>query len=1035
MRKTIFIWLLCQITVSVFAANRVTVEQLNREIVSSQGKQDAKIASRLSVLELTERLSASRLAAMETALPGPESRQALVMLADQAVFLDPPAAEIPQNPTPSFAEQRTIIAKTVDYVTAMKHRLPNLFATRDTIHFEDTSPGSESGSMSGNIVPGQPLHPVGRTRETVLYRDGQDIVRTAGKERTASTSATPGLFTFGEFGPILAAVLSDLPQGKLAWSRWERDPAKPVAVFGFAVPKTASHYQVRFCCGIDGPYEQLSGYHGEITIDPGNGTILRLTLIAELGKDVPLQKADLMVEYGPVELAGQTYFCPVRSISVSLARHFGSIKGNLGLFSPGDILAAAPLQLMLNEVVFDHYHLFHSDSRMLIAGDSKPAATPAISADAPSAPAELSASNSGAQPLPTSENPAPSVSTPDVVATVNEAAPVLIKSAIPPPTAAISAVPSTPEISLVQPSDLPATPILLATASTQPGVSFRVSTRLVDVSVIANDKKGRPITDLTREDFVVLDNHKKEVLRSFSRACAESAAPLPSETAAQPIQYSNRLDVQRSIQPARTCSESSTIVVLDATNLGDARLTRVREQILKFLDWLPTSEAVGLYVRQDGGFRVLAESTANHEELAAALRGWMPDSQELAAARKVPSRNMQLADATQFAGDLNYMNETIGGSPQGTRNVSSVWEIPGANVGSPAPRVDPKLMKEASNRTRQLLNSIGAVAAHLGAISGHKNLVWLANDSVLADWTEQTAGNNNGPYSLAGVAMRTLEALNDARVSLYPVGASQIDTADFDAGILNDTRQPNTTNQIGLLDNSSVLPTVRAGDDLRQNARSVQGAFQQMAEATGGRSFPKSENVVTGLISVIEDRQATYLLSFTPQSQPDDRVHQLTVTVPSRRGIKLRSRSGYLYGKEPTTLKDRFEQAIWRPQDATEIALTVRRSSASGGTAVSLNIAANEIGMAEQGDRRTGKLDIFLVQRDKGGMRAEVNEQTLALDLKPATYDRILRDGIPFDLYIDNRKIAETTRIIVVDENSGRIGSITLPAETTGIKP
>jgi hypothetical protein len=68
-------------------------------------------------------------------------------------------------------------------------------------------------------------------------------------------------------------------------------------------------------------------------------------------------------------------------------------------------------------------------------------------------------------------------------------------------------------------------------------------------------------------------------------------------------------------------------------------------------------------------------------------------------------------------------------------------------------------------------------------------------------------------------------------------------------------------------------------------------------------------------------------------------------------------------------------------------------------------------------------------------MRAVLKEQTLALDLKPATYQKVLRDGIPFDQYFDIKQDSGTVRIIVVDENSGRIGSITLPAATGSAIP
>jgi hypothetical protein len=50
------------------------------------------------------------------------------------------------------------------------------------------------------------------------------------------------------------------------------------------------------------------------------------------------------------------------------------------------------------------------------------------------------------------------------------------------------------------------------------------------------------------------------------------------------------------------------------------------------------------------------------------------------------------------------------------------------------------------------------------------------------------------------------------------------------------------------------------------------------------------------------------------------------------------------------------------------------------------------------------------------------------LRLKPATYQELLNNGITFDQFVGQKQGTGTLRIIVVDENSGRIGSITLPA-------
>jgi hypothetical protein len=51
--------------------------------------------------------------------------------------------------------------------------------------------------------------------------------------------------------------------------------------------------------------------------------------------------------------------------------------------------------------------------------------------------------------------------------------------------------------------------------------------------------------------------------------------------------------------------------------------------------------------------------------------------------------------------------------------------------GSTTP--DPRLSKEGQNPERDALAALIAVAANMNAIPGHKNLVWVASDNVLAN--------------------------------------------------------------------------------------------------------------------------------------------------------------------------------------------------------------------------------------------------------------------------------------------------------------
>lgn len=1021
MKRAVLLLVLSQISTLAFASNRVTVDQLSKLVAASQGARDSKIAERVAALELTERLSAVQLKALEASLPGPESRRALVALADQAEFLAPPAAEIPNQPVPSMEEQREITAKAIEYVKSTLHRLPNLIARRDTIRFEDTPAVLQSGGFgtpSGMFVPQQPLHPISRYTKNVTYRDGEEIDQPSGDTKSATNSGSTGLNSIGEFGPVLSAVFGDLPAGKLTWKRWEQSAAGPAAVFGFTVPKGASHYEVRFCCISGSEFRQFAAYHGEITIAPATGTILRLVLITDLRKFEPIKKANLMVEYGPIELGNQKFYCPTRSISVIVAPVQTNIKkalpggptvattrGNVQIEVADRSSLDVPPQTLLNEVVFDQYHLFSSDARVL-TGDSE--TIPHTSADAanaaPSVTAAMPPANEAAAPV------ASVAAKPEMAAAASS---IGIGSA---PTAIEPATSATAEITVTAQK----TPAIPSVAPSGSEFVFRVASRIVEASVSAFDKKGHPVTDLTREDFEIYDNGRKLKLRSFSAAASAPTGVLSS--AVQQTEYTNRPEVTNAASEStgKAPVASTTVVFFDATSLHFDDLTHAREQVLKVLATLPATEPVGLYVRIGFGFRVLLEATTDRAILTAALQNWKPNARDLARAQEAEERNRQQFD-----------------SLRNPNSVNSTYASVGSPGGGPMMDMDPKLYSLGEDSTREALSVLIAVATHMGAIPGHKNLVWIASDNVLADWTDQSADGDAGrmaPGSIGAYSIRTQEALNNAHDSLYPFDASQLETDATDASLQNEGVQLDAS----VKDNFpgyKAPPGGRTLTQLRTQTHGVQIAMQQLAQSTGGRAYGRSSNVVANLNRVIEDSKAIYLLSFAPDTQPDDKYHQLKIAVPGRRDITLRYRTGYLYSKEPATLKERFAQVLWQPFDSSEIGMTAHRSPASGGTAFALKIAAADVGLVQNGSQWVGKLGVFLVQRDDTGAGAHVKEQTLALNLSPASYERMQREGIPFDQYLDKSMGAETVRIIVVDEGTGRIGSITLPADTQRANP
>jgi len=151
-----------------------------------------------------------------------------------------------------------------------------------------------------------------------------------------------------------------------------------------------------------------------------------------------------------------------------------------------------------------------------------------------------------------------------------------------------------------------------------------------------------------------------------------------------------------------------------------------------------------------------------------------------------------------------------------------------------------------------------------------------------------------------------------------------------------------------------------------------------------------------------------------------------------RKDVTLRYRTGYQYDKEPATFKDRFKQAVWQPADISEIAVKAKPVTDAAGKALRITVAGTDLDLAQQDALWTGKLDIFMVQRDEEGLRAAVSGKTVGLRLKPTTYQRAINEGLTFDERLEAKLERGSLRVIVVDGNSGRIGSVTVPTTALG---
>ncbi len=309
-----------------------------------------------------------------SSVPDQPRRETLPALSEDTYFLDPPL-NASLRPAPNLAEQRRILANVVDYVGSITHRLPNFFADRTTNHLEDSPRVYEFHQEPPARFT--PTRLVSTAHARVTYRNGKEEVEPLPRQKYKNLQTEYGLNAWGVFGPILSTVIVDAAHGSVTWAGWTHNPSEPLAVFRYSVPMQASDYGVKFCCvSTGGPVlsglDRRTAYHGVLVVHPDTGAILQLTVQADLDKGdlatllgeavegYPLQRADLWIQYGPVQIAGRTYNLPLQSVAITCARTVVADRKSLQQLGP--------LKTFINKAGFTNYHEFRSESRIIVTG-------------------------------------------------------------------------------------------------------------------------------------------------------------------------------------------------------------------------------------------------------------------------------------------------------------------------------------------------------------------------------------------------------------------------------------------------------------------------------------------------------------------------------------------------------------------------------------------------------------------------------------------------------------------------------------------
>lgn len=528
-------------------------------------------------------------------------------------------------------------------------------------------------------------------------------------------------------------------------------------------------------------------------------------------------------------------------------------------------------------------------------------------------------------------------------------------------------------------------------------VEFRSETVMVQVPVVVLDKTGHHVHDLTKTDFRVFENGKEQAIATLEQFTATNARlAVPS----QPGVFTNQMG-------NRDQHQAITIIALDTVNTPFLDQTYARQELIKYLAKnVDTGQTLGLVAISSKGLRVLYGLTSSADSLQQILK---KVSGELDALQSV-DEDVQLA---AFAGDTSNL---FTGYTQANAEIAIDQFVRQGDIDYA------QFQQEAAIETT--MQAFLGIAWSLSGVPGRKTLLWATGGFPFA--LDSPSAIPGGRLSI--LYERALQALNDAQVSIYPVDVQGLVYGG--PGVNNGRTQKPTTTFQPVNPRSWLI-----------NAK--QDTLKEFAEMTGGRAFYNTNDLAGAFQRATDDASSYYVLGYYLNTKNDRPGWRELKVKTDRKDLEIRARKGFLVTN--TTMNPEASRgndmtfALAAPFEATGVPMEMKWGAVKaipgeqGKKQVTFLVHIIGTDITIEGANNAMDLAVAAVatapseKKDAPAVVAANFAQSIKGSLKPDSLTTMRAHGIVYPGALELAPGKYSVRVVVRDNLSGRIGSISAP--------
>jgi VWFA-related protein len=534
--------------------------------------------------------------------------------------------------------------------------------------------------------------------------------------------------------------------------------------------------------------------------------------------------------------------------------------------------------------------------------------------------------------------------------------------------------------------------------SPQAAPTFPAQVEQVIVDLVVTDRKGGPVTGLSRSDFRVFEDGEPQQIASFE---AIELPPAPQATPAARPRISTNTDEQ--FRSGRTF-----VVVFDDIHLTPFHAHRAKGAVAQFLQSGVREGDLVTLVATGGGAWWSARMEAGREELMTLLKRLdgrhIPDTSPERISDYEAMRIHVFHD-TQVEARVSRRFETYGVNPAGRDRQS---EIGAAAEGDPMVRGRASdVYFQAVSRNRITLEMIERVLNSLKEAKGRKSMI-LVSEGFIYD-------TNLDEFK------RVREASRRSNVAIY-----FLDTRGLGGLPLSSTAQF-----------GPAIDTQDIGATFMESLEASEGS-ESIASDSGGFSVKNTNDLGKGIERIAEESRAYYLLGYNPtNTRRDGRFRKIEVKT-NRKGLQVRARKGYFAPLEGQTALVRkpggpdpsFQAALDSPYESPDIPMRMtayvfeETLLGKANVLVATDIDLRAFGFEEQDGRLVDTAEFLLVVAHRETGEYFRYDQKVDMKLLPQTRERLSRTWFPVVRDFELAAGGYQAKIVVRDKNRGVIGTV-----------